>query len=682
MNALRICLALTRVLLVFSLTCFTQAHAQVPFNLTTGWNLLGNSSAAPIDVAVTFGDATKIATVWTWNDAGAKWAFYDPSMTPSDLTTYALSQGFDVLTSIAPKEGFWVNALAAVALSGPVASGLTLVESDLPLGWNLVGSADAKTPSQLNSGSLGSSLNAAGKRIVSAWAWDTSPPPTWKFYAPELEAQGGTVLADYITSHGYRPFTSALTAAEGFWLNIGTPTGPPPYYLSPSGLDSNDGLSASAPWKTFSKAWSVLQPGDTLLVADGSYSSPSPPAGKSGAAGSNIIIQAINPGGAQITALNLRGNSYLSFIGFKITGTQNAVFVESNGVGAPSHHLTFQQIGFTCTDVTLNDNECFGLGDGTHHVLLEDSWGWGGGRYTVMCYGGDGGSPPNLTCDYNTFRRLVLRMGPSTSTGGNPQAALALYYAGNNIVENVIALDGKPASDSSNSAFYITGHAPPPNADFNKFYGVIALNNLGAGLYVDCPGAVCNFTEVHNSVFWASAEYATAMGGDPGNCNNTIFDHSTMARAGGSTHGYDADGCTGTAITNNAFYSNGGYGARQGGTGSTTTNHHNGYFGNVLGARTGLSAGTGDLTSDPGFLYITRIEAASPYKSAGSSGDIGANVINRYQDGVLTGTALWPWPNEARIRTEMCNGVTGGWCSSGKTLTRYIWEYLGNTSPY
>jgi hypothetical protein len=39
-----------------------------------------------------------------------------------------------------------------------------------------------------------------------------------------------------------------------------------------------------------------------------------------------------------------------------------------------------------------------------------------------------------------------------------------------------------------------------------------------------------------------------------------------------------------------------------------------------------------------------------------------------------------PWPNEARIKTEMCAGVTRGFCSA-TSLTDYIWGYLGNPAP-
>lgn len=222
-------------LLLAALTFNSGAYAQVAFNLSTGWNLLGNSSALPIDAATTFADASKITTVWKWNKTASKWAFYAPSMLPAALTSYAQSKGYDVLSSIDPKEGFWVNASAAAALTGPAANGVTLVESDLQQGWNLAGSADNKTPSQLNQG-LAYSLGAAGKAIVTAWAWD-APSSKWKFYAPALEAQGGTALADYITQKGYLPFGAALSAADGFWLNVGAASpspAPTPFVAVPS----------------------------------------------------------------------------------------------------------------------------------------------------------------------------------------------------------------------------------------------------------------------------------------------------------------------------------------------------------------------------------------------------------------------------------------------------------------
>jgi hypothetical protein len=57
--------------------------------------------------------------------------------------------------------------------------------------------------------------------LTSLWAWDNTQGK-WVFYAPSLEAQGGTALTEYISSHGYSDFTSAnktLGDGVGFWVN-------------------------------------------------------------------------------------------------------------------------------------------------------------------------------------------------------------------------------------------------------------------------------------------------------------------------------------------------------------------------------------------------------------------------------------------------------------------------------
>ena len=51
---------------------------------------------------------------------------------------------------------------------------------------------------------------------------------------------------------------------------------------------------------------------------------------------------------------------------------------------------------------------------------------------------------------------------------------------------------------------------------------------------------------------------------------------------------------------------------------------------------------------------------------------------------------LWPWPYEERIKADMASVATvgtRGFCTgtskdgSAQTLTKYIWEYLGNQIP-
>jgi hypothetical protein len=87
--------------------------------LPMGWSIVGNNTGAAINANAVFGNATaptavtsNVTTVWTWNNALNQWNFFAPSMTPQELSMYAASKGYGVLSSVSKDEGFWVNAKA------------------------------------------------------------------------------------------------------------------------------------------------------------------------------------------------------------------------------------------------------------------------------------------------------------------------------------------------------------------------------------------------------------------------------------------------------------------------------------------------------------------------------------------------------------------------------------------
>ena len=196
-------------------------------DVVKGWNLLGNSELTALNVATGLSDPGTVTTVWKWNRTAGTWALFSPSMTSAQLAAYAQTKGYDVLTSIASKESYWVNAVKAgtltVSLEPPPQVGtplLVLAASDLGVGWNLLASADGKNPSQFNA-ALVPNLNAVGKSIQTLWAWDAAGA-LWKFYSPILAAQGGKALSDYIAQKSYVAFDSAIGVTEGFWANVVT----------------------------------------------------------------------------------------------------------------------------------------------------------------------------------------------------------------------------------------------------------------------------------------------------------------------------------------------------------------------------------------------------------------------------------------------------------------------------
>ena len=203
-------------------TMFAVSTMAAALNLSSGWNLVGNNSTSAINVATTFADTSKITTVWKWNKTTGKWAFYAPTMDNTALATYAASRGYEILSTISPKEGYWINGSSGTVVT-PEGTNVP-TGNELSSGWNLVVGTAGNTPGQLAS-TLNIGLNSAGQQVSTIWAWDTASSK-WKFFSPTLAAQGGTALADYISSKGYKAF-DFISASDGVWVNVETSTTPP-----------------------------------------------------------------------------------------------------------------------------------------------------------------------------------------------------------------------------------------------------------------------------------------------------------------------------------------------------------------------------------------------------------------------------------------------------------------------
>jgi hypothetical protein len=216
----------------FFMMCLANAWslataAPVNMSLNAGWNLVGNGSTEPIGVYGSFGNSA-VTTVWKWDVSSSKWAFFAPSQADGGAA-YAKSKGYDFLTTIYPGEGFWVNAsepFTAVVDSGGVKSALSFQEGKagaLRQGWNLISVGDTTTPSAFNS-NIGLAPPTAGtvaQNLTTLWAWDNTNA-RWYFYAPQIEANGGTALKDYANNKGYFDFNTqgkTLSNGIGFWVN-------------------------------------------------------------------------------------------------------------------------------------------------------------------------------------------------------------------------------------------------------------------------------------------------------------------------------------------------------------------------------------------------------------------------------------------------------------------------------
>ena len=205
---------------------FTAGPATYVLDLLPGWNLIGNGVDAPIDVAHSFADSNSFVTVWKWSAALGNWSFYSPLLAQqgSALSDYVASNGYQLLSSIAGGEGYWVNAQQAVSVTLNLGNPVTVstMATQLHTGWNLVATAAVVTPATVNL-SLGSAPPGQGGvpvNLNSLWAWDNASS-LWYFYAPSLDGAG--TLANYIATKHYLDFAGQgklLGNGTGFWVNM------------------------------------------------------------------------------------------------------------------------------------------------------------------------------------------------------------------------------------------------------------------------------------------------------------------------------------------------------------------------------------------------------------------------------------------------------------------------------
>ncbi len=197
--------------------------------VNAGWNLVGNSVSAPITVAASFGDAGKVASVWKWVTQGSTagityptWAFYTPGQSDGGRA-YASSKGYDFLSTINAGEGCWVYATTGMSVPLPAGAAVAATAfQNMGSGWHLISTGESRTPGAFNT-DLSTSPPAPGvvpANYTTLWAWD-SGQSKWYFYAPGLQAMGGSVLSDYIAGRGYLDYALAnktLGPGIGFWV--------------------------------------------------------------------------------------------------------------------------------------------------------------------------------------------------------------------------------------------------------------------------------------------------------------------------------------------------------------------------------------------------------------------------------------------------------------------------------
>jgi len=404
------------------------------------------------------------------------------------------------------------------------------------------------------------------------------------------------------------------------------------YYISPNGSDGGS-CSAAAPCKTFEKAISMLAAGDELIVKDGYYSlskngtlnlydeygneilrSGQMPSGID--AENPTIVRAENPG-----QVNIEGGLRLGLTYDKVQYilVDGLTFHDSGGI-YNGDYITVKNSGF---------EGGFGIGTNDHNQgntynLVEDVWLWGENvRLLGISY----------RAHHNTWRRVLLRPDGCDQVNcgegaGNHSVGITVYNSHDTVLENIIVADRILGADGGYSDFATAQHdssrGPQPEGELlgkNSWLGCMSLNSEDAAINFEAD----------------SVDTGTTA---------TIREFVTLNSSGG-------------------VYLDGAHRPYDGYSYFVIDNLHV-YPEN--GSSNSFSIGC-DIVQpgDPGCNHTVTNVYPGPYTGNMSS------VIPQSRYG--TSTPLWPWPNEDRIKTELCQSESRGLCSFIGTISQYVMSW-------
>jgi hypothetical protein len=429
------------------------------------------------------------------------------------------------------------------------------------------------------------------------------------------------------------------------------------YYVSTSGSDTSPGTCTStSPCYTITKALSLMSGGDTLILKNGIYTDRSgmlvndhySATIKSGSATAYTTIKAETPYGVR-----LKWTSNLNYYDLPVL-VEKAQYVHIDGfiyemlnMAEPSYVVEMDSANNRVTRCIVKRSHVDAYGgwfaSGGNNNLFEDCAGVGAARYGFFVGG------PDASTQGNIFRRCVGRVDFAKTD--QPKATFCAYgnnsntNVKNHFFQNCISVDGHRPSGSEEKygAFY-----HPKNASNIYHQGCIVLNEstAHAGMFVQEWGTGIT---VENSIIYNltnSASWAVGLRANTG----SYLSANRLTIGGVLPGGY--------------LYS-------------------------------GNSASSSLFGGSPSYLLDNTPGASVMYRYGVAGTRYGETGYNQ-----LTQESLWPWPYESNIKfvfSEQLNTPTGytpasnvsarGFCSgtskdgTAQTLTKYIWEYLGNTIP-
>ncbi len=473
------------------------------------------------------------------------------------------------------------------------------------------------------------------------------------------------------------------------------------YYIAPNGSDSQSGTNTSAPLATFSHAMTKLQPGDTLYLMDGTYFQ-SLKITASGMPGNPVKVKALNDGKAIIDGQKQRISCQVPRIGEdKSRHQRHDIVIE--GIRCQNSSNTAVIIEYA-DRVTLRRVSAYNaMNTGGNYVVM--SINFSDDVLVEDCVAtGTGRKPFNIYASNNTiFRRSWGKWMGYNDPNFTYYEGLSVYGSWNSLIENVI-LTKDQNSDKKVAGMFVG--VQPYNGDLeagndNKFYG-----NVVYGMSTWGYGVQSNLHGIHGNRFYHNAAIDNKYGffqradSDFKAENFTIvgtteqsFSVNEQATASGYSSKDNDFALKGSLRNSILAYATRGLSVQSSENFVSFDHRYNDLFSLVTPYYGIARKNTGEINTYPGFdtskygkggyLFVPE---SSAVKNAGeNAGQMGAEVLYRYENGTLTNQPLWPWPMEARVQAETkevlgeCMSVT--WEDAGNGCTGGLWKTLDEVYP-
>lgn len=446
------------------------------------------------------------------------------------------------------------------------------------------------------------------------------------------------------------------------------------YYISPTGVDGNPGSKAQ-PWLTFARALTTGMPkagcGDTLILLDGVYGTGTSTGtidirDKICTASTVLTIRALNQRQARIGdngnmplapiflySANSNGIAYITIDGIVGNSADNIAPFAGDAAGSGcstgvvfyvknGNHIQFKNV--LARNVNRYCNVSPFVLDTINNSLVEDSEIYNYHRHGIVLKGANSVAR-RVYCNP---RIGALASGYSNGGGvGNGDSCVTMYPCDFCIVENII-------NDGTSAHGWISEVDALGAGTDDQILGSIGYKTAANGIYINARGVGINFMPrnitIRNVVLYDHT--GAGAGIKLQAIKHTNVDHVTIVGQSATGTGvaaasvvpsYPGDSIYSFTITNTLVTNFSSLGVYVSGDYSNWTGSYlNAY------ATTGFfsfppSNFTNTATVNPALgTCVAWIPAGSPMKGAGSGGtDIGATILYRYQDGVLTNVPLW-----------------------------------------